>query len=180
MQKQNWCLVGLSVFIVLQVTTILLVLTSRPATTVIRDRLDTVVVMGFGEPRSKNLSSCLRSVNVYSQTYSSSRNCADLDWRIEPGSSAAIWAWASNSRDANIAVPGKSLSFEVVDRDGVVVPPDYGTIAPAAVVTGDDGFNVEDVVFNGVRPGVYRVRVIYTDRMARSFSYSPNIIVQSE
>lgn len=170
---------GLIAILILQFITVILVLLPEKGVTIVRDRLDTIVTLGFGSP-VEDMASCLRSINVYSQQASSSRNCADLDWRIEPGESAPLWAWSGNSRDASVSQPGKSVTFSVVDTDGVVVPVEFASISPNSALTGDNGFLLNLVTFQGIRPGVYRIRAIYPDRGTTAFSYSPNIIVQSQ
>lgn len=164
--------------LILQLLIVILVFLPDRRVLVVRDRLDTIVVLGFGDP-VEEMTSCLQSINVYSQQASSSPNCADLDWRIEPGESAPLWAWSGNSRDASVSQPGKSITLSIVDTDGVAVPVEYASISPASALTGDNGFLLDLVKFQGVRPGAYRIRATYPDRGTTAFSYSPNIIVQS-
>lgn len=174
----NWTLLCLSIVLVLQVLIFILILRTQDNVVVVRDKLDTVVVVGFGSP-SKTLPTCLAALNVYAVSVSSSQNCADLDWRIAPGEDAPIWAWAANSRDTSKNQSGKTIIFSVVDTDGVPVLSEFASVVPNTIISGEDGIGATIVRFIGTSAGVYRVRAEYADRSARSFAYSPNIIVQS-
>jgi hypothetical protein len=147
-------------------------------TSVIKDRLDTFVLVGFDRPATE-LSTCVVAANEDRAIIERSNNCGDRAWRIQPGGSVPIWAWSVSSRDLTRPQPGKSITFMVVDRDGARVPETHAGVSPGVAVTGDDGFTHTRLTVWAARPGVYRVRATYADRSADGYAYSPNLIVQT-
>ena len=155
-----------------------LLLAACTPTFVVKDRLDTFVLVGFGQPTAE-LSNCVLASNENSATIVRSKNCGDLAWRIGPGGSVPIWAWSVSSRELTRPQAGKAIIFVVVDRDGVRVPDTHAAVSPSVAVTGEDGLTHTHLEVWANRPGVYRIRANYSDRRAEAYAYSPNLIVQS-
>jgi len=147
-------------------------------TAIIKDRLDTFVLVGFGMP-DPNLSDCTILANENRAIIERSTNCGERAWRIRPGESVRSWAWSVNSRDLTRPQPGKRITFSVVDRDGARVPTTHARVTPHTIVTGENGLTQEVIQLTAGRPGVYRIRANYADRSAQGYAYSPNVIVQT-
>lgn len=143
----------------------------------ILDRLDTFVLIGFSEPK-ENLSDCIKWNNVY-RASASLKNCGDLPAEIIPNDSIEVWALAADSRNLSNSISGKSIIFQVVDRDGLPVGEGFASIQPGTVVTGSDGLS-QGITFTGMQPGAYRIKGVYEDRSTTSYSYSPYITVISK
>ncbi len=156
-----------------------LVLVSCSQSELIRDRLDTAVVVGVGRAPDKFPVKCLRNISVYTQAVFRRQECGELSWQVAPHEPAHLWTYAANSRNVEVPQPGKRLSLMVVDRDGAKVPDSHAVVEPEMLLTGPNGFSTEDIVLVAKRSGVYRIRVEYVDRSAMGYSYSPNIIVQT-
>ena len=109
-----------------------------------------------------------------------SENCGDLTWAVKKSEEASVWLLALNSRDMETVQAGKTISLQVVDRDGVLVTSAKTTIHPTVVNTGVDGLSASKVLFRSIEAGVYRIKATYQDRsLTDAYSLSPNIIVRN-
>src|SRR5262245_5124088 len=70
---------------------------------------------------------------------------------------------------------GRALRMSIVDSFGFTHP--KRILSTDRVRTKNDGFADQEVIFSASDPGVYRIRVDYTDRDVANFVMSPNIIV---
>jgi hypothetical protein len=129
--------------------------------TAVVDKLETVALIGFGEPPCHP---CPGKA---------------LALEVKPNEAGEVWLRLVYQNKIHRPVALRELKLRIIDTDGTEIQPGVAEIEPLIVHSSANGFNHEPIRIKIKIPGVYRVRATYADKRAESFSYSPPIIVKS-
>ena len=122
------------------------------------DRLETNVILGFGEPP------CCIYPGVGNPTLGLHQN-----------QEYALWLREVFFDSPNKPVPGRDIQLDIVDSFGN--PSGLATIRPLTTKTSAQGLNVDPIIFKATQMGTYRIRAKYRDKNTEAVSYSPIIVV---